>query len=111
MLVRSVRRKNEIPPGLQNQSKNVVGGVFKCGQKLYTRRFTSHNIYRSTRKGALFVFHQSAAQGPCDRRTRALLSSVVIVNKSVFGLLCKPTRIVTAFSFTRLKTMLPVSLY
>ena len=58
-----------------------------------------------------FIFHQCAAQGPCDRRTRALLSSVVIVNKSVFGLLCKPTRIVTAFSFTRLKTMLPVSLY
>ena len=33
------------------------------------------------------------------------------LDKSKFGLLCKPTRIVTAFSFTRLKTMLPVSLY
>ena len=33
------------------------------------------------------------------------------LDKSKFGLLCKATRIVTAFSFTRLKTMLPVSLY
>ena len=54
----------------------MVGGIFKCGQKLYTRRFTSHNINRgrnlSIRKGAFFIFHQSAAQGPCDRRAKNL---------------------------------------
>ena len=46
--------KKEIPSDLQDQSKNVVGGVLKCGQILYTWLFTSHNIYRSIRKGALF---------------------------------------------------------
>ena len=38
VLVRSVRWKNEIPSDLQKQAE-------KCGQKLYTWRFTSHNIY------------------------------------------------------------------
>ena len=55
-------------PWLEKQSKNVVGGVFKCGQILYTRRFTSHNIYRSIRKGAFFHFSSV-------RRTRSLWST------------------------------------
>ena len=50
----SVKKRDT--PDLQDQSKNVVGEVFKCGQKLYIRLFTSHNIYRSIRKGALFHF-------------------------------------------------------
>ena len=40
----SVKKRDT--PDLQDQSKNVVGGVFKCGQKLYTWKFTSHNINR-----------------------------------------------------------------
>lgn len=38
--------KNEMPHDLQKQSENVVGGLLKCSQKLYTWHFTSHNIYR-----------------------------------------------------------------
>ena len=59
----SVKKRDT--PDLQDQSKNVVGEVFKCGQILYTWHFTSHNIYRSIRKGAFFHFSSV-------RRTRSL---------------------------------------
>ena len=60
--------KMRYPLTCKIKQKNVAGGVFKCGQKLYTWLFTSHNIYRSIRKGALFHFSSV-------RRTRSLWST------------------------------------
>ena len=64
--------------------------------KNYTLGFLLPIIYIGASERVLFfIFHQCAAQGPCDRRTRALLSSVVNLNKSMFGLLCKHTKNIT----------------
>ena len=77
------------------KQKNVVGGVFKCGQKLYTWCFTSHNINRvkslSIRKGALFFISAPHKIPVIDAHERYYLS-VVNFNKSKFGLLCKATK-------------------
>ena len=62
--------------------------------KNYTLGVLLPIIYIGASERVLF-FHQCAAQGPCDRRTRALLSSVVNLNKSMFGLLCKHTKNIT----------------
>ena len=102
--------KKEIPLTCKFNQKNVVGGVFKCGQILYTWLFTSHNIYRSIRKGALF-FISAPHKVPVIDAHSDYTNAVVFFYNSKYKSLCKATRIVTAFSFTRLKTMLPVSLY
>ena len=80
-LVRCVRWKTEIPLTCKIKQKNVVGEVFKCGQKLYTWHFTSHNIYRSIRKGALFHFSSV-------RRARSLWSTHTAI---ILTLLCFST--------------------
>ena len=71
MLVRSVRRENEIPFDLQNQSK-MWSEEFLNVVKNYTLGVLLPIIYIGALERVLF-FHQCAAQDPCDRRTRALL--------------------------------------
>ena len=103
--------KKRETPDLQDQSK-MWSEEFLNVVKYYTLGILLPIIYIGASERVLFfIFHQCAAQGPCDRRTRALLSSVVNLNKSMYGLLCKATRNITIFKFTPLKTPCSLPLY